>query len=182
MKSKSGFTIVELLIVVVVIAILAAISIVAYNGIQTRAENAKTVAAVSTWVKALQLYKADTGSYPSTHSCLGDTATYTDSHSGRCWGLSTDGSWYVNPTFLSQMSSYINSYPSPSSKDINANTGGNQFRGAMYYRQAVGNELIYVELVGATSTADCPSIGGLTIYSAGTVRPGGVSCYYRLPQ
>lgn len=34
---KSGFTIVELLIVVVVIAILAAITIVAYNGIQNRA-------------------------------------------------------------------------------------------------------------------------------------------------
>lgn len=38
-KSKSGFTIVELLIVIVVIGTLAAISIVAYNGIQDRARN-----------------------------------------------------------------------------------------------------------------------------------------------
>ena len=37
--NKSGFTIVELLIVIVVIAVLAAISIVAYNGIQNRAYN-----------------------------------------------------------------------------------------------------------------------------------------------
>ena len=37
-SKKSGFTIVELLIVVVVIAILAAITIVAYNGIQNRAK------------------------------------------------------------------------------------------------------------------------------------------------
>lgn len=36
---RRGFTIVELLIVIVVIAILAAISIVAYNGIQQRARN-----------------------------------------------------------------------------------------------------------------------------------------------
>ena len=36
-KTKSGFTIVELLIVIVVIGILAAITIVAYNGIQSRA-------------------------------------------------------------------------------------------------------------------------------------------------
>lgn len=37
-KFRSGFTIVELLIVVVVIAILASITIVSYNGIQERAK------------------------------------------------------------------------------------------------------------------------------------------------
>ena len=38
-RMKSGFTIVELLIVVVVIAILATITIVAYNGIQNQAKD-----------------------------------------------------------------------------------------------------------------------------------------------
>lgn len=38
-KKQNGFTIVELLIVVVVIAILAAITVVAYNGIQNRAKD-----------------------------------------------------------------------------------------------------------------------------------------------
>jgi len=46
-KQKSGFTIVELLIVIVVIAILAAISIVAYNGIQSRARASAASAALS---------------------------------------------------------------------------------------------------------------------------------------
>ena len=40
---QTGFTIVELLIVIVVIGILAAITIVAYNGIQTRAQNTQRI-------------------------------------------------------------------------------------------------------------------------------------------
>ena len=70
-KHHYGFTIVELLIVIVVIAILAAISIVAYNGIQTRANNTQTIAAIKDYVKAYGLYALDNGTYPAG-GCLGD--------------------------------------------------------------------------------------------------------------
>lgn len=50
LKSKNaGFTIVELLIVIVVIGILAAITIVAFNGVQNRAKDAAQVTLVSQW-------------------------------------------------------------------------------------------------------------------------------------
>ncbi len=180
---QKGFTIVELLIVIVVIAILAAISVVAYNGIQSRAENAKTVAAVTSWVKALQMYRLDTGSYPSVHSCLGDTSTYTDSHNGRCWGTNTDGTWVVSTTFLSQMSPYLSTYPAPSNKDVHANSGGNQYRGAMYYRYGAGAERIYVQILGISgSYTNCPDISGLGPAFSGASRTNGYSCYYNLPQ
>ena len=49
---KKGFTIVELLIVIIVIAILASISLVAYGGIQTRAKVVKKRADISNIMKS----------------------------------------------------------------------------------------------------------------------------------
>lgn len=70
-KSRSAFTIVELLIVIVVIAILAAITIVAYNGIQTRAKTSSTVNKVTAYTKLINLYIAGESAYPLTSStCL----------------------------------------------------------------------------------------------------------------
>lgn len=64
-NKQRGFTIVELLIVIVVIAILAAISIVAYNGIQQRANNTSRIVAGKQFVQLFQLYQGTFGSYPS---------------------------------------------------------------------------------------------------------------------
>lgn len=64
MKDERGFTIVELLIVIVVIAILAAIVIVAYNGIQNRAKTQSAQAAAANMQKKIEAYNAATGSYP----------------------------------------------------------------------------------------------------------------------
>lgn len=63
-QARRGFTIVELLIVIVVIAILASISVVAYNGIQQRTNDAKRISDISKMVEALELYKIDNGEYP----------------------------------------------------------------------------------------------------------------------
>ena len=61
---QSGFTIVELLIVIVVIAILAAISIVAYNGIQTRGNNAAAGTSAATVAKKIEAFNSITTAYP----------------------------------------------------------------------------------------------------------------------
>lgn len=65
-KSTSGFTIVELLIVIVVIGILAAIVIVAYNGIQQRAMVALMTSDLKNTADLFEIDKASTGVYATT--------------------------------------------------------------------------------------------------------------------
>lgn len=61
---QKGFTIVELLIVIVVIAILATISIVAYNGIQQRAQRAIVKNDMRNFQQQLEAFNVDNGRYP----------------------------------------------------------------------------------------------------------------------
>jgi len=63
---QRGFTIVELLIVVVIIAILAAITIVAYNGIQARARTSAAQSAANVLIKKAEAGNAARSSYPQT--------------------------------------------------------------------------------------------------------------------
>lgn len=74
-RSTSGFTIIELLIVVVVVAILAAITIVAYGGIQARARDSKMRNAASDIVKAIQLLSVDSTQSSSVVSGSGYGST-----------------------------------------------------------------------------------------------------------
>lgn len=65
--ANNGFTIVELLIVVVVIAVLAAITIVSYNGITNRANESAVEAGASTIQRKAELFASDSssGKYPT---------------------------------------------------------------------------------------------------------------------
>jgi prepilin-type N-terminal cleavage/methylation domain-containing protein len=72
-RSNTGFTIVELLIVIVVIGILAAITIVAYNGIQNRARVATTTSALSQATRKLESFAVDGAGYPTTLAAAGIT-------------------------------------------------------------------------------------------------------------
>ena len=65
MRKNFGFTIVELLIVIVVIGILAAIVTVSYTGISKNAEIAAITSELKSWEKLFEAYRAANGSYPN---------------------------------------------------------------------------------------------------------------------
>ncbi|MEO5949667.1 MAG: prepilin-type N-terminal cleavage/methylation domain-containing protein [Candidatus Saccharimonas sp.] len=76
-KSVQGFTIVELLIVIVVIAILAAITIVSYNGVQSRSRTSSGAVNAANIVKKAELYNGLYGNYPTYCQFVTNTSNPT---------------------------------------------------------------------------------------------------------
>ncbi len=97
---QTGFTIVELLIVVVVIAILAAITIVAFNGIQQQSRDSARTSAVSQIRKALEAYRVQCGKYPDRISIGSNIpAGFSDGWgNGYSFSVDTAGNWLKNLT------------------------------------------------------------------------------------
>lgn len=92
----TGFTIVELLIVIVVIGILAALVLSSFSGAQAKARNASRANDIAAIQKALELFRAENGRYPTsvgpgTNLPSGFTAPYgTTSYA---YSNATDDSW-----------------------------------------------------------------------------------------
>lgn len=88
-----GFTIVELLIVIVVIAILASITIVSYNGIQNRAKATAATSTAANVAKKAELVNVLKGSYPTSITDFNDYSESKIAGSGLILGtpLSTSG-------------------------------------------------------------------------------------------
>ncbi len=64
-KAQKGFTIIELLIVIAIIAILATIVLVTYNGAQAKARDSKRVSDINSIQTKLEEYYNENGSYPA---------------------------------------------------------------------------------------------------------------------
>ncbi|WP_308467931.1 type IV pilin protein [Rathayibacter soli] len=98
---QRGFSLVDLLIVIVVIAILAAITIIAHNGVTQKAHEVALQSDLSNGVAALEMSNATDGQCPGSagdasngqglKSSTGYTFTYNVSSDGSSYGLQESG-------------------------------------------------------------------------------------------
>lgn len=85
--AQKGFTIVELLIVIVVIGILAALVITTYNGIQQKGRNTERTTDLKAVQGQLEAYYASNGRYPSNTDLGGTSASNVTFIQGNMKGL-----------------------------------------------------------------------------------------------
>lgn len=147
-KTSSGFTVVELLIVIVVIGILAAITIVAYNGIQNRAKGTKDRAIAQSYIKALQIWNAEEGVWPSYNSCIGPAASYP---SNVCAVAPT---WGTNAPYVPVFNQKLNTYRGKSEGELTSNTAGTP-AGTMWYIENYFGEGKVTFYYSLSSTENC---------------------------
>jgi len=143
LRTNEGFTIVELLIVIVIIAILATLLFLTYNGIQTNARNNQTAQAVSQYRKALISYATEKGEYPilDYNVCIG--SSYPDLNSdgsADCrYGNITSGGFTIHPDswFNQQIRKYMNN--SVARPQATISSTANKWAGA-YFSATPDNE------------------------------------------
>lgn len=154
-RTNRAFTIVELLIVIVVIAILAAITVVAYTGIQERARNTQAISGVNQYYKAFLAYKSLNGQYPSAATnghCLG--AGYPGD---RCWD-GPNGVRIVNATLDNELATVMNAKPVLATARLPIGNGTDD-RAGLIYVPASGTDAAYFRWYLAGTTAECGLAG-----------------------
>jgi len=140
-EKQSGFTIVELLIVIVVIGILAAITIVAYNGISSRSENTKTVNSVGAYARAIAAYAPLNNSlYPiAAYPCLGPSGTSCGNMTDTAGSCNGAGSASFSATFDTMIKTVATALPAPS---LQKSLCGTKLYGGAWYNSADGKNAV----------------------------------------
>lgn len=99
-KRAFGFTLLELLVVMAIIGILAAIGLASFGGVQAKARDAKRKNDLASFARAMEAFYGDRGRYPviTADAILGDIGTAYPG--GVIWG----GTWTVGDvTYMTEI-------------------------------------------------------------------------------
>jgi prepilin-type N-terminal cleavage/methylation domain-containing protein len=169
-QKQTGFTIVELLIVIVVIGILAAITIVAYNGVQARAKNTQIMSGMNAYVKAMAAYAADKGVYPIPNGYIA------------CFGAINNCNPSANATYTAQLATELSPYTNNASATLLSGAGSLVNYTANYAMPDGGAAFtgLYIYFV-QYGTSNCPAPVGLRAMWSSPSGASDVVCRFALP-
>jgi prepilin-type N-terminal cleavage/methylation domain-containing protein len=152
MKQQAGFTIVELLIVIVVIGILAAITIVAFNGVQERAQSTAIISQAKAYVKGLKLMEADIGR-PTASSCIAPSSTITG---GVC---PSSDLWNTNTPYDAAFNQSLGTYAGVSAMQLGRFGTSNPVGQLWYHGNYYGdNRSVLYYAVGPNTDCGLPDV------------------------
>lgn len=164
-QSRSGFTVVEMIIVIAVIGILAGIVTVAFNGTQQRARDNKRLSDMQAIADAIRLYRTKFGNDIQAGSGCG----YSGNGSG--WFNFSDGSATSYPaSILSCLTNngYLDSsYVDPSGCTSSSGCGGKGIY--MKYTCGTGDAAITYLYARMETTDDSANLKTLNVCSSNTV-------------
>ena len=103
---KRGFTLIELLVVVSIIGVLSALLMSNFVGVRQRARDAQRKSDVKQIQSALELFRADVGSYPSTNNFPNCGLSLTNSGSTYMQKIPCDPSTNSNYNYSSNGTTY----------------------------------------------------------------------------
>lgn len=98
MRRILAFTLLELLVVMAIIGILAAIGIASFGGVQAKARDARRKSDIESFARALEMFYNDNGRYPIITSADDMGTAYDGLTSGIIWGKEwtvSDGTTYM---------------------------------------------------------------------------------------
>lgn len=129
MVKKSGFSIIEVIIVIVIIGILTAIVAVSYGGVTKQARDSSRREGIDAIVKALDLYYLDHGVFPR-----GKCVTGCVINTG--WSTTNDDSWkYLEEQLVPE---YISALPTDPKPTIGTSPHSANANGYAYFSNTSG--------------------------------------------
>lgn len=163
-KNITGFTLVELIIVISIIGLLATLGIVSYQGIMTMARTSQSTAAAEQWLKALQTYRVRNSGYPTISGCLGAHYNYNvtndgSSGTGQCRQSGANG--IKSSTALNDaLAKYITGQPTPAF--VTGSNSTSVWSRGLYYTVTTSAPLQRSQLVLTVDGTNCPKLNNLT--------------------
>ncbi len=114
MKNKNnGFTLIELIIVTVVVAILASVSVMAYSGVQKRSRDVERMSDIRQLARQLEIYNQQKGFYPpySQSGSIGlNFASWRNANIGEIKDAMLTPPGLTTPTLVNSANPTVNQY------------------------------------------------------------------------